>query len=139
MDAPNGPVITADGGRYIVASVPARQLTGFDIGPDGSLSRRRIWADLAPGTSDGLTVDAEDGVWTCWPQGEQCRRVVEGGEVTDVITLPGRMPVAACLGGADGHSLFVLSITTGRASIAERRSRSVVERSRVDVPAGRAG
>lgn len=135
VDAPNGPVITRDGRRYIVASVPARTLTGFDVEADGSLSGRRVWADLAPGTSDGLAVDALGGVWTCWPQGEQCRRVLEGGHVTDVISLPGRLPLASCLGGADGRTLFILSVTSGHASIAQRRCASIVEKIRVDVPA----
>jgi sugar lactone lactonase YvrE len=135
VDAPNGPVITADGRQYIVASVPARSLTGYDVHPDGSLSGGRIWADLAPGTSDGLAVDSQDGAWTCWPQGGLCRRVVAGGQVTDVIAVPGKMPIAPCLGGPDGRTLFILSVITGRESIAQGRCKSVIESIRVEVPA----
>ena len=67
MDAPNGPVITPDGRQYIVASYPAKVLTGFDRGEDGSLSNRRGWA-IWLFTSDGLAVDIGNGVWTCSPR-----------------------------------------------------------------------
>jgi sugar lactone lactonase YvrE len=134
MDAPNGPIITPDGEHYVVASFPARQLTGFDIAEDGSLTNRRVWADLSPASADGIAVDAQDGIWTCAPHQRECRRVLEGGEVTDVIVVDGKMPVAPCLGGNDGHTLFILSITTDEASIADMTCESVIEMVRVDVP-----
>jgi len=137
MDAPNGPAITADGKHYIVASLPAQELTGFDIEADGSLSGRRVWADLTPAAPDGITVDAENGVWVCAPLLHEVRRVLEGGEVTDVITLPGRLPIVPCLGGEDGRTLFVLSVTTEPATIPAMTCESVIETVRVAVPAAR--
>ncbi|AEA23611.1 SMP-30/gluconolactonase/LRE family protein [Pseudonocardia benzenivorans] len=137
MDSPNGPVITADGKQYVVASLPARELTGFDIAADGSLSGRRVWADLQPAAPDGITVDAENGVWICAPLQRECRRVLEGGEVTDVIALPDRLPIAPCLGGDDGRTLFILSVTTDASTIADMTCESVIESVRVDVPAPR--
>jgi len=40
---PNGPVITPDGRTLIIAETLAMRLTAFDIGPDGTLSNRRVW------------------------------------------------------------------------------------------------
>lgn len=137
MDAPNGPIVTPDGKQYVVASLPARELTGFDIAADGSLSGRRVWADLQPASADGITIDEQNGVWTCAPLQRECRRVLEGGHVTDVIELPDRTPIAPCLGGEDGHTLFILSVTTDVSTIMERTCRSVIETVRVDVPAAR--
>jgi len=44
MHFPNGSVITPDGKTLIVAETLALRLTAFDIGPDGTLSNRRVWA-----------------------------------------------------------------------------------------------
>jgi len=44
---PNGMVITDDG-TFIVAETFAARFTAFDVQPDGSLDRRRIWAQVQP-------------------------------------------------------------------------------------------
>jgi sugar lactone lactonase YvrE len=56
---PNGMVVTADNATLIVAESFARRLTAYDIGADGSLSNRRVWADV---TGDGICLDAEGAV-----------------------------------------------------------------------------
>ena len=105
---PNGMVVTPDGGTLIVAESFARRLTAFDIAPDGSLSNRRIWADI---TGDGICMDAEGAVWTSdvGPDaGGVCQRVREGGEVLERIELD--RPAYACmLGGEDGRTLFMVA------------------------------
>src|ERR1700727_2625053 len=42
---PNGMAVTAGNATLIVADSYRHQLVGFDIGADGSLSGRRVWAD----------------------------------------------------------------------------------------------
>jgi sugar lactone lactonase YvrE len=136
LDAPNGPCITRDGQQYIVAEFPASRLIGFDRGADGALSNRRIWADLRPGSADGISVDRENGVWTASPRESMCRRVVEGGEVTDTVWLSdGHMPLACCLGGAGGRTLFILSAVGGEERIRARTNTSVIETTSVAVAA----
>ena len=44
---PNGMMITDDG-TLIVAETFAARLTAFDIQPDGSLTNRRVWAQVQP-------------------------------------------------------------------------------------------
>lgn len=104
---PKGMVVTPDNDTLIVAESFARRLTAFDIGPDGSLSNRRVWADV---TGDGICLDAEGAVWTSdvGPGDDGvCLRVREGGEVLDRIKLD--RPCYACmLGGEDGTSLFMV-------------------------------
>jgi sugar lactone lactonase YvrE len=136
IDAPNGPCLTLDGRHYIVAEFPAARLIGFDRAPDGSLSNRRVWADLRPGSADGITVDAGDGVWTASPRDFACRRVTDGGRVTDVIAVgAGKMPLACCLGGADSRTLFILSVLGGEDRIRARTCTSVIDTARVAIPA----
>ncbi len=135
MDAPNGPIITNDGSRYVVAEFPAQRLIGFDRTDDGSLVNRRVWADLRPGSADGIGVDAQDAIWTASPREHELRRVLEGGEVTDVIRVgDDRLPLACCLGGNDGRTLFVCSAVGDEASIKARTNTAIIETARVDVP-----
>jgi sugar lactone lactonase YvrE len=105
---PNGMVVTPDNATLIVAESFARRLTAFDIGADGSLSNRRVWADV---TGDGICLDAEGAVWTSDVGPDDsgvCLRVREGGEVLDRIELD-RPPYACMLGGEDGRTLFMVA------------------------------
>jgi sugar lactone lactonase YvrE len=105
---PNGMVVTPDNGTLIVAESFARRLTAFDIDADGSLSNRRVWADV---TGDGICLDADGAVWTTdVAPGDAgvCQRVREGGEVLDRIELD-RPPYACMLGGEDGTTLFMVA------------------------------
>jgi sugar lactone lactonase YvrE len=105
---PNGMVVTPDNATLIVAESFARRLTAFDIGADGSLSNRRVWADV---TGDGICLDAEGAVWTSdVGPGDTgiCQRVREGGEVLARIELD-RPPYACMLGGEDGRTLFMVA------------------------------
>src|SRR5262249_32579253 len=51
---PNGMAVTPDNATLIVAESHGRKLTAFDVGADGSLSHRRVWADLGDGVPDGI-------------------------------------------------------------------------------------
>ena len=54
--------MTADKSRVIVADSYRRSLVAFDVGADGALSGRRVWADLGEGAQDGICVDAHNAV-----------------------------------------------------------------------------
>jgi sugar lactone lactonase YvrE len=105
---PNGMVVTPDNSTLIVGESFARRLTAFDIGTDGSLENRRVWADgVGP---DGICMDADGAIWCDVGEfGDNLvGRVREGGEVLDRVQLD--MACFACmLGGADGRTLFMLS------------------------------
>ena len=105
---PNGMAITPDNATLIIAESYAKRLTAFDIAPDGSLSNRRVWADLGDGVPDGICIDAEGAVWYADVPNKRCVRVREGGEVLQTITVD-RVCFACMLGGADKKMLFVLA------------------------------
>ncbi|GEP35136.1 gluconolaconase [Nocardioides szechwanensis] len=110
MTFPNGSVILPATRTLVVAETWGARLTAFDINPDGSLGNKRVWAELPEGsTPDGLAVDAEGGVWVSCITNERYLRVVAGGEVTDVVDVPGRCPADCVLGGPDGRSLFLVT------------------------------
>jgi sugar lactone lactonase YvrE len=113
MRMANGMVITADRATLVVAESARRRLVGFDLATDGSLSNQRVWADLPDGDyPDGICIDAEDGVWIAGPASDRFVRVLEGGEVTDVIPVPGRHAIACAIGGDDGSTLFCCTSPT---------------------------
>ncbi len=105
---PNGMAVTADNSTLIVAESYAKRLAAFDIAADGSLSNRRVWADLEGGVPDGICVDADSAVWYADVPNKRCVRVREGGEVMQTINLD-RGCFACMLGGADRRTLFLMA------------------------------
>jgi len=130
---PNGTVITPDGKTLIVGETRANRLTAFDRAADGSLSNRRVWADLSEGFPDGICLDAEGGVWVADPRNNETIRVLEGGEVTERIST-GRLGSFACmLGGDDGKTLYICTSSGSGPGAAKRRD-GRIETIRVAVP-----
>jgi sugar lactone lactonase YvrE len=105
---PNGMLVTPDNSTLIVAESYAKRLTAFDIAADGSLSNRRLWADLRDGVPDGICLDAEDAVWYGDVPNKRCVRVREGGDVLQTIELD-RGCFACALGGPDRRTLFMMA------------------------------
>jgi sugar lactone lactonase YvrE len=116
IDFPNGMVVTPDGSTLVIAESFAGRLSAFDIGPDGSLSGRRTWAEgLGP---DGICIDPAGGIWsqtadTAAHTGDDSSpagavvRVLDGGEITHRVETD--LPCFSCtLGGPDGRKLFLL-------------------------------
>jgi sugar lactone lactonase YvrE len=102
---PNGMALVDEGRTLVVADSHAEELVGFDVGRDGTLSGRHVWAGLdhAP---DGICADADGALWVASVPGRGCVRVREGGEVLDAIAVD-RGCFACMLGGADGRALFI--------------------------------
>src|ERR1700742_613640 len=103
---PNGMTVTADNATLVVADSYRHQLAGFDIAADGSLSGRRVWADLGDAAPDGICVDAENAVWYAEVPGKRCVRVAEGGTELRTVLLD-RVGFACVLGGQDRKTLFI--------------------------------
>ncbi len=133
LDFPNGTVINPEGDRLIIAESYGSRLLSFDIEEDGSLTGRRLFADLGSRVPDGICLDADGGVWVGDPANHSVFRVVEGGEVTDHIDL--ELNCYACmLGGQDRKTLYLVTApTSGRGGAADRRE-GRIERVRVEIP-----
>ncbi len=80
----------------------SRTAWSFDIADDGSLSNRRVWAEV---DGDGICLDAEGAIWCSGVSGGQpeCLRVREGGAVLERI-IHDAACFACMLGGADGKT-----------------------------------
>ena len=104
---PNGSVITPDGSMLIVGETMGNRYTSFTIDDDGSLSHRRIWADVAGVAPDGCGLDAEGRIWCADAFGKRCVLVEEGGRLVEEVPAPDGLGVYACmLGGPEGTTLL---------------------------------
>jgi sugar lactone lactonase YvrE len=145
---PNGTVITPDARTLIVAETLGGRLTAFDLAADGTLSNRRVWAELSPVVDtedmgellaaggiapDGTALDAEGCVWAADALGGRVLRVRQGGAVVEEIA-PGTGVFACALGGAEGRTLVMCAAP----SFAEHERRdtreAVLLACEVDVP-----
>jgi sugar lactone lactonase YvrE len=106
--APNGMVLTADGRGAVLAETYARRLSAFDVGPDGALSGRRVFAETAPVRPDGICLDAEGAVWVGSPYTHELVRVGPDGAVVARHPVPGA--VACVLGGPERTTLYVAAV-----------------------------
>ena len=116
---PNGIVITPDQKTLIFAETFIERLSAVDI-VDGRLENRRVLLDLAQwfpdeddrarkrGCVDGISIDAEGGIWLSMLRGEFIR-IDSQGQITDRIPMPGYECIASTLGGEDGKTLFMVA------------------------------
>lgn len=121
---PNGMAITADGGTLIVAESYASRLTAYDIGGDGGLSNRWVWAETPGDHPDGICMDAEGAVWYADVGNQHCVRVREGGQVLATVDLDRGAFACALSRGADPH-LFVVGQNWGGPESTEPSGRVV--------------
>jgi sugar lactone lactonase YvrE len=106
---PNGMAVTPDNSTLIVAESYRNRLTAFDIGADGRLGGRRVWAELGEGVApDGICIDAAGAVWFAEVPHQRCVRVAEGGDALETVGLD-RGGFACTLGGTDGATLFIVA------------------------------
>ena len=146
---PNGSAFTSTG-SLLVGETVANRITAFDVGADGALLNRRVWAEfgerpvdtdvgkvLAALTvaSDGCsTLDAQGALWVADAAHGRVVRVKEGGEIADQIQL--ETGVFACaLGGADGRTLFLCTAPDFLEDNRKSARESVLLSVPVDVPA----
>ena len=114
----NGLQWSVDGMHAYYNDTPTDRTDVFDFdGSDGSFHNRRPFAsaDDVAGQPDGLTVDAEGGVWTALWGGGAVRRYDASGALTEVVEVPGVTNTSACAFGGD--DLRTLYITTSRQGI----------------------
>jgi sugar lactone lactonase YvrE len=96
---------------YFVDSTTQRiDVLDFDPGT-GAVADRRPLVHVEPrdGLPDGLTVDAEGGVWVCLFGGSAVRRYSAEGVLEAAISLPVSNPTSPVFGGADLRTLYVTS------------------------------
>jgi sugar lactone lactonase YvrE len=82
---PNGMEIIDGGATLLVAESHASRIAAFTVAADGSLSDRRVWAEVPGSAPDGICVDPQGGVWYGDVPNQCAVRVAEGGEILDRV------------------------------------------------------
>lgn len=104
---PNGMALLDDERTLVVADSHANRLFAFDVDDHGTLSNRRVWAELSH-APDGICADTDGAIWVATVPGKQCLRVAEGGAVLETVHVD-QGCFACMLGGNDGRTLFIAS------------------------------
>ena len=79
-----------------------RRLTAFDIAGDGTLSNRRVWADLGNVTPDGICLDEAGGIWVADPTNATMRASARRRRGHRSDREPNRVASPACSGDRIG-------------------------------------
>lgn len=98
---------------YYIDSIEQRiDVFSFDV-TSGEVEDRRTFAtiDADDGLPDGLTVDADGGVWVALFRGGAVRRYDPDGALVETVHLPVTCPTCPVFGGDDLATMFV---TTSR-------------------------
>ena len=113
----NGLEWSPDDSLAYYVDTPTRRIDVFDWDESGGLQRRRPFVTIEPpGQPDGLTVDAEGGVWVALWNGSAVHRYTADGRLDEVVELPAQRVTAVTFAGPE---LDQLIITTSRHGLEE--------------------
>lgn len=107
----NGPAISLDGRTLFHTDSGAREVYAFDLSPQGELANKRVHIRFSErdGYPDGMTSDAEGGLWIAHWDGGRITRFDPRGQPERSIPLPCSR-VTSC--AFFGRELDMLAVTT---------------------------
>jgi sugar lactone lactonase YvrE len=114
----NGIGWSPDGALLYHVDSPRGRVDVYDFdSARGTLAGRRAVIPVAPdrGVPDGLTVDAEGGVWVALFGGAAVHRYAPEGTLEEVLELPVSSVTSCTFGDADLATLYVTTATRGAA------------------------
>ncbi len=120
----NGIDWSPDGQQMYYIDSMTQGLDVFDFAAeDGSLSNRRRLITIPPdeGLPDGMTVDAEGGLWMALHGSGSIRRYMPAGRLDRVVRVPPTMVTCCTFGGPDLTDLYITTMSLGL-SEADRRA-----------------
>jgi gluconolactonase len=98
---PNGIIGTPDGKKLYVADIGANKTYVFDINPDGSLTNKKLFAEMG---SDGMTIDSKGNVYLT---GNGVAIFNPAGKQIGHIQIDEPWTANVCFGGKEGKTLFI--------------------------------
>ena len=119
----NGLAWSLDGRTMYYIDTPTQRIDAFSFMPaTGEISERRpvIRIPAEVGAPDGMTIDAEGGLWVALWGGAAVHRYLDG-RLDQVINLPVGQPTSCTFGGEDLDELYVTSAWEGL-SVKERKA-----------------
>ena len=111
----NGPAFSPDGKTLYHTDTLKKEIYAFNLGDDGALSNRRIFATIEEGAGypDGPVVDAEGYLWTGLFAGFAVRRYAPDGALHTVVRFPCANVTKIAFGGANGKTVYATTARKG--------------------------
>lgn len=112
----NGPTFSPDGTILYHTDSARRVVYAFDLGADGALANKRVFIRFEDdwGYPDGMTTDAEGGIWIAHWDGARISRFTANGALDRSIALPVSRPTSCVFAGDTLDRMFVTSAALGR-------------------------
>ncbi|MBV8771898.1 MAG: SMP-30/gluconolactonase/LRE family protein [Deltaproteobacteria bacterium] len=103
----------------------------YEVRSDSTVSERRQFGRLPDGMPDGLTIDAEGGVWVAVVGGSgELVRFKNDGSVDRRIKVPAKTVTSVAFGGPDMLDLYAVTANNSN----NRELKGTVFRTRADIP-----
>ncbi len=123
----NGLAFSPDGKQLYHCDTQPGHVMVYDVTSDRQLRDRRVFAKVTEGMCDGMTVDAEGGVWVAAILGGVVQRFRADASLDRTITMPQKKVLSVVFGGPDLRDLYVVTAQS-------RRMRGSIYRARSDIP-----
>jgi D-xylonolactonase len=116
----NGPAFSNDGRTMYHTDTMIGQVSAYSLETHRAAGKRlwRQFENAAEGGPDGMTVDAEGGIWIAQWGGARVCRYLPDGSLAAVVHLPVSQPSSCVFGGPDLRTLY---ITSARESLGASR------------------
>lgn len=110
----NGPARSPDGATLYHNDTLQRVVYAFDVGPEGSLSRKRVFARMeGSGFPDGMAVDNEGCLWVALFGGGRIERFAPDGGGLGAVMFPCANITKLAFGGDDLRTVYVTTARKG--------------------------
>ena len=113
----NGPTFSPDHSVLYHADSARQVVYAYDVDQDaGTLANKRVFVQFQDdmGYPDGMTIDADGGVWIAAWDGGRISRFTPEGRLDRFIALPAAQITSCAFAGPDLDRLFVTSAAMGR-------------------------
>lgn len=107
MGTANGIEVSPDGRRLYVGESVQRRIWVYDIGTDGALSSKRIFASFTDHGLDGMRCDRDGNLYVTRHGGGAVVILAPDGTTTREVRLKGKLPSNVAFGGKDGRTVYV--------------------------------
>jgi sugar lactone lactonase YvrE len=110
----NGPAVSPDGRTLYHTDTLDKRVYAFDLAPDGSLAKKRLYAEITDGGHpDGMAVDAEGHVWIAVFGGWRIERRDPLGRKVGEVRFPCANITKLAFGGDDLRTVYATSARKG--------------------------
>jgi sugar lactone lactonase YvrE len=111
----NGPAISADGKTIYHTDSAEGLVYRMALHADGSVSGREVFLRFPDewGSPDGMTIDAEGGIWIAHWGGSRVTRFLADGSIDRAIHVPARQVTSCTFAGPELDRMFITSAADG--------------------------